>query len=54
MESKNREWYDVKVRAVLWLEADDDNDIVVLYRMVRWTRDGVELVSKERHGRLIR
>lgn len=43
-----REWFEVKVRFVLGREADDDKDIVVLGRMVRWTQDDVELEADER------
>lgn len=41
---KMQEWYEVKARAILGREGGgDDHDIVVVGRMVRWAREGVEL-----------
>lgn len=54
VKGKMREWYEVKVRAGLGREAGDDKDIVVIGRIVRWTREGVELAADAKHGRKIR
>lgn len=43
----------MRVRAVFGREADDENDIVVLGRVVRWGCAGVELEAGEKHGSLI-
>lgn len=48
VKNNMREWCGVDVRVVLGRGADDSRDVVVLGRMVRWGRDGVELESRDR------
>lgn len=50
-------WQDdgvARVRAVLGWEADDQKEILVLCRIVRWGHDGVEPDADEKQGRFMR
>ena len=44
---------DVKVRALLGPEEDDDNHVLILGRHVRWTADGIEYEADPKHRKLI-
>lgn len=53
VKGKMKEWCCIEVR-VMRREADDDRDVIVLGRMFRRRRDGMELEADEKHNRLIR
>ena len=40
--TKMRKWFEIKVRALLGPEANDDNEVVILGRVVRWMGSGME------------
>lgn len=48
-----KRWCSAKVLAIRGREADDEKDVVVLGRSVRWNKEVVELEAVEKHGRLI-
>ena len=43
------EEYELKMRAMLGDEADDDQEITILNRMVRWRRDGIRYGADPKH-----
>lgn len=51
---KLKQRYGVKVRAISGRNADDNKDIVVLGRAVRWRHNWVGLEAGQKHGRHIR
>lgn len=49
-----KECYEVKMRATIGRDADEDKDIVMLGRMVRWAKEGAELEADARPSKLIK
>ena len=48
-----RECFDIKVRATLGGDPDDDKQVVMLGRDVQWRDHGIELEADPRHRRLL-
>jgi hypothetical protein len=46
-------WFEIKVRAVLGWEVGDDKEVVILGRVVRWTREGLEYEADPKHRRMV-
>ncbi len=44
-----RQWYDIKVRAVLGPEPDDAKEARILNRVVRWEQDWITYDADEKH-----
>ena len=38
-------WFDIQVRGMLGPDRDDDKEVTILGRTVRWTDEGIESVS---------
>lgn len=53
LEKLMREMFEIKVRAVLGPEVKDDNEVVILGRVVRWTDEGVEFEADPRHRKVL-
>ncbi len=47
------EWYEIKVRAMMGLDANDDKEVVILGRTVRWLEDRNEYEADDKHRRLL-
>eukprot|EP00973_Karenia_brevis_P044084 6109332-Karenia_brevis.AAC.1 len=43
-------WYEIKVRAILGPERQDDKEVIILGRIVRWTDHGIEYEADPKHG----
>ena len=43
------EWFEIKVRALLGSDAEDDKEVTILGRTVRWTKDGIEYEADKKH-----
>lgn len=54
VRDKMREWYDVKVGAMLGQGAGDNRAIVILGRQIRWLEDRLEIEADERLARAVR
>ena len=50
---KMQGWFDIKVRAVLGNDEDDDKVVTILGRTVRWTEWGIEYEADEKHRDLL-
>ena len=50
---KMKEWFEIKVRAVLGPEEKDDKEVVILGRTVRWRSWGIEWEADEKHRNLL-
>ena len=48
-----KEWFEVKVRAVLGPDEGDDKEVSIWGRMVRWTEEGLEYEADPRHRKLV-
>ena len=48
-----RDWFDIKVRAILGEDPDDDKEVTRLGRIVRWTDNGIEFEADPKHRQLI-
>jgi hypothetical protein len=46
-------WFEIKVRARLGDGEKDDKEVVILGRIVRWTRDGIEYEADPKHRKII-
>eukprot|EP00973_Karenia_brevis_P066815 9287883-Karenia_brevis.AAC.1 len=46
-------WFEIKVRAILGPEEQDDKEVVILGRVVRWLKDGKEYEADPEHRRII-
>ena len=46
-------WFEIKVRALMGEDANDDKEVVILGRIVKWTADGIEYQADPKHRRLI-
>eukprot|EP00973_Karenia_brevis_P039066 5395517-Karenia_brevis.AAC.1 len=44
-------WFEIKVRAILGPEEEDDKEVVILGRVVRWLKDGIEYEADPKHRR---
>ena len=42
-------WFDIKVRGMLGPDRDDDKEVTILGRTVRWTDEGVEYEADMKH-----
>ena len=54
LEETMREWYDLKVRAVIGDDDGDDKEVAILNRTLRHTGDGLEYSADPRHEAEIR
>ena len=45
--------FEIKVRAILGMDDYDDKEVVILGRVVRWTKDGIEYEADEKHRKLV-
>ena len=48
-----KSWFDIKVRAKLGPEAEDDKSVIIWGRMVRWCTWGLSYEADSKHGKLI-
>ena len=48
-----KEWYEVKVRATLGPDDNDDKEVVILGRTVKWNHWGISWEADEKHRRLL-
>ena len=48
-----KETYELKVRGMMGDEPDDDKDIVILNRRLKWTKEGLEYKADDKHVREI-
>ena len=46
-------WFEIKVRGMLGSDDQDDKEIVILGRIVKWTNEGIRYEADPRHRRLI-
>ena len=46
---KMKSWFEIKVRAILGPEGRDDKEVVILGRILRWTREGIEYKADPKH-----
>ena len=46
-------WFDIKVRAILGEDPEDDKEVTILGRIVRWTSNGSEFEADPKHRSLI-
>jgi len=46
-------WFEIKIRAVLGMDPDDDKEVVILGRVVRWMENGIEYEADPKHRRLM-
>ena len=44
-------WFEIKVRAVLGMDPEDDKEVVILGRVVRWMERGIEYEADPKHRR---
>ena len=51
--SKIREWYEIKLRAVLGPEPGDDKEVRILNRILRWGADGLTYEGDDKHARTV-
>eukprot|EP00973_Karenia_brevis_P061600 8566220-Karenia_brevis.AAC.1 len=47
------EWCEIAVRAILGPDSQDDKEVVMLGRMVRWTDNGIEYEADPRHRQIV-
>eukprot|EP00973_Karenia_brevis_P026748 3690945-Karenia_brevis.AAC.1 len=48
-----KSWFEIKVRAVLGTEENDDKEVSILGRLVRWTGEGIKYEADPKHRRLV-
>ena len=46
-------WFDIKLRAILGDEPNDQKEVVILGRVVRWGKRGIEYEADPKHRRLV-
>ena len=51
--SKIREWYEIKLRAVLGPEPGDNKKVRILNRILRWVADGLTYEGDDKHARTV-
>jgi hypothetical protein len=44
-----QKWYEIKVRAILGPNEEDDKEVVILGRLVVWTEEGIEYEADPKH-----
>lgn len=50
MAAKMAEWYDIKVRAVMGPGRDDDKEVRILNRLVKWKADKITYEADDKHA----
>ena len=53
IEKLMESWFEIKVRGMLGMDDSDDKEIVILGRIVRYTKDGITYEADPKHRRLI-
>lgn len=53
IEKEVKKWFEVKVRARLGPGANDDQEVIVLGRLVSWRRWGIEYKADEKHRKIL-
>eukprot|EP00973_Karenia_brevis_P066042 9179253-Karenia_brevis.AAC.1 len=48
-----KEWFEIKVRAVLGPDPGDDKEVTILGRGVRWVEEGIEYEADPKHRKTI-
>ena len=48
-----KSWFDIKVRAILGSDGDDDEEVTILGRIVRWRDWGVEYEADPKHRNIV-
>eukprot|EP00973_Karenia_brevis_P039436 5445121-Karenia_brevis.AAC.1 len=46
-------WFEIKVRAILGPEEKEDEEVVIVGRVVRWLKDGIEYEADPAHRKII-
>ena len=46
-------WFEIKVRAVMGGEEGDDKEVVILGRVVQWTKEGLEYEADPKHRLMV-
>ena len=46
-------WFDIKVRAILGEDEEDDKEVTILGRIVRWTNEGFEFEADPKHRLMV-
>ena len=46
-------WFEIKVRAVMGGDEEDDKEVVILGRVVRWTEKGLEYEADPKHRLMV-
>ena len=49
IRAEMEKWYTISVRAVLGMGRNDDKEVTILNRKVRWEADGIKYEADERH-----
>ena len=53
LAEKMKGWFELKVRAILGPEEQDDKEVIILGRIVRWKEWGVEFEADPRHRQVL-
>ena len=53
IERLMRSWFEIKVRAVLGPDANDDKEAVILGRIIRWKPWGLEYEADPKHRKVL-
>eukprot|EP00973_Karenia_brevis_P088896 12328876-Karenia_brevis.AAC.1 len=48
-----KSWFEIKARAVLGPDPNDDKEVTMLDRIVRWVEEGIEYKADPKHRRII-
>eukprot|EP00973_Karenia_brevis_P080343 11145583-Karenia_brevis.AAC.1 len=48
-----KEWFEVKVRAILGPDLKDDEEVTILGRVLRWVEEGIEYEADPKHRKII-
>eukprot|EP00973_Karenia_brevis_P029536 4075485-Karenia_brevis.AAC.1 len=48
-----RDWFEIKVRAILGPDAHDDKEVTILGRMLKWVPDGIKYEADPKHRKII-
>ena len=46
-------WYEIKVRAIMGPDAEDEKEVIILGRTVRWLEDRIEYEADEKYAKVI-
>ena len=49
ISKRMKSWFEIKVRAILGPEECDNREVVILGRLVKWTREGIEYKADPKH-----